>query len=85
MPKPKADKKWIQESITDVRFDEFYDLTGELGSGATSVVHKCIHKKTGKEWAVKIINKMVEKKVVRSEIGILLKLNHPNIVSCLFY
>lgn len=39
-------------------FDDFYELTGEiLGEGAYAKVQGCIHKETGKEYAVKTIIK----------------------------
>ncbi|XP_076312815.1 ribosomal protein S6 kinase alpha-5-like isoform X2 [Tachypleus tridentatus] len=62
-------------------FFQNYDLImkeGLLGDGSFSVCRKCIHKSTGKEYAVKIISRRVDS---RREIK-LLKLcqNHPNIV-----
>ncbi|KAK2163447.1 hypothetical protein LSH36_79g05005 [Paralvinella palmiformis] len=72
---------WVKESIRDRQFTEFYDIGKELGSGATSQVFKCQHKGTGKEWAVKMIEKTGNlKKAVNTEIGILLKISHPNII-----
>nr|QCF40892.1 calcium/calmodulin-dependent protein kinase type IV-like [Onchidium reevesii] len=71
---------WIAESIKDTKFEDVYDLGKELGRGATSVVHKCCVKGTDQAWAVKIMDKRVELKTIVTEIGILLKLNHPNIV-----
>lgn len=71
---------WIQESIKDEAFEDLYEVGKELGRGATSVVHQCQCKATGQKWAVKIVNKKVEKKIVRTEIGVLLKMNHPNII-----
>jgi calcium/calmodulin-dependent protein kinase-4 len=71
---------WIEESIKDRAFGEFYALGKELGKGATSVVYRCQHIGTQQHWAVKIINKKVEKKIIRTEIGVLLRLQHPNII-----
>lgn len=48
--------------------------------GATSCVFKCDQKGTDNHWAVKIINKNVDKKVVCSEIGILLRLSSPYVI-----
>jgi len=71
---------WIEESIKDKTFHEFYQLDKELGKGATSVVYRCLHVGTKQPWAVKVINKKVEKKIIRTEIGVLLRLKHPNII-----
>lgn len=71
---------WIKESIKETSFESVYELKKELGRGATSVVYECENKASGYKWAVKIINKKIEKKIVCTEIGILLKLNHPNII-----
>ncbi|XP_074650027.1 calcium/calmodulin-dependent protein kinase type IV-like isoform X2 [Tubulanus polymorphus] len=62
--------------------DKYYEIGKELGRGATSVVYKCIEKGTNKAWAVKCIEKKgkIDRKIIRSEIGILLKLKHPNMI-----
>ncbi|GFO06626.1 calcium/calmodulin-dependent protein kinase type iv-like [Plakobranchus ocellatus] len=71
---------WIAESIKDRSFEEHYDLGKELGRGATAIVHKCTLKGTDQAWAVKIMDKRMEHKTVMAEVGILLRLDHPNIV-----
>ncbi|XP_059139408.1 calcium/calmodulin-dependent protein kinase type IV-like [Physella acuta] len=71
---------WLSESIKDKRFEDQYDLGKELGRGSTAVVYKCTVKGTDQAWAVKIIDKRVEHKTVLTEVGILLRLDHPNIV-----
>ncbi|XP_069043216.1 calcium/calmodulin-dependent protein kinase type IV isoform X1 [Lepisosteus oculatus] len=48
--------------------------------GATSVVYRCRQKGTQKPYAVKMLKKTVDKKIVRTEIGVLLRLSHPNII-----
>lgn len=60
--------------------EDFYEIGKELGRGASSVVKLCIQRGTDAEFAVKIIKKNVATKIVRTEIGILLRLKHPNIV-----
>lgn len=80
MGKEKGFDSWIKESIKDKSFEDTYTISKELGCGATSKVFKCIHNGTGQAWAVKIINKNVEKKVIRTEIGVLLKIQHPNVI-----
>ncbi|XP_069748889.1 calcium/calmodulin-dependent protein kinase type IV isoform X4 [Narcine bancroftii] len=52
----------------------------ESGWGATSVVFQCRQKGTQKSYAVKMLKKTIDKKIVRTEIGILLRLSHPNII-----
>uniref|UniRef100_A0A8D3CGX6 Calcium/calmodulin-dependent protein kinase type IV n=1 Tax=Scophthalmus maximus TaxID=52904 RepID=A0A8D3CGX6_SCOMX len=48
--------------------------------GATSVVYRCEEKQTQKPFAVKVLKKTIDKKIVRTEIGVLLRLSHPNII-----
>ncbi|XP_017599305.1 PREDICTED: calcium/calmodulin-dependent protein kinase type IV [Corvus brachyrhynchos] len=50
------------------------------GRGATSVVFSCQEKGTGAPYAAKILKKTIDKKIVRTEIGVLLRLSHPNII-----
>ena len=71
---------WVRESIKDKPFEEFYEIVREIGRGATSVVHECQHRGTGQRWAVKVITKKVDQKIIRSEIGILLKISHPHVI-----
>ncbi|KAM3846605.1 calcium/calmodulin-dependent protein kinase type IV isoform 2-T2 [Vipera latastei] len=70
---------WIDGSNRDTLTD-YYDLESELGRGATSTVYRCRQKGTQKPFAVKILKKTVDKKIVRTEIGVLLRLSHPNII-----
>lgn len=64
--------------------DEFYELGKEIGRGGFSVVVEGISKKTGEKFAIKCIKKtMVEGddiKLLRREIKIMKKVNHPNIL-----
>uniref|UniRef100_A0AAR2LRZ3 Calcium/calmodulin-dependent protein kinase type IV n=1 Tax=Pygocentrus nattereri TaxID=42514 RepID=A0AAR2LRZ3_PYGNA len=48
--------------------------------GATSVVFRCEEKQTEKPYAAKVLKKTIDKKIVRTEIGVLLRLSHPNII-----
>jgi len=77
---PGSKGYWLEESIKDHQFEDIYEIDKELGKGATSVVHKCNAKGTKNHWAVKVIKKSVEKKIACTEIGVLLKLKHPNII-----
>jgi|AntRauTorckE5430_2_1112549.scaffolds.fasta_scaffold02228_2 calcium-dependent protein kinase len=56
-----------------------------LGYGITGVVRKCTHKKTGAEFALKTLSlKQIETALgleqLKEELGILMQLDHPNIV-----
>ncbi|XP_070541852.1 calcium/calmodulin-dependent protein kinase type IV-like [Ptychodera flava] len=75
-----AHEYWISQSIKDTTFDHYYGLGKELGRGATSVVYRCEQLGTGKPFAVKNLPKNVDKKIIRTEIGVLLKLKHPNVI-----
>ena len=61
-----------------------YEIGKQLGEGRFSIVKSCIHKKTGVERAVKIIDKDVmeaeEKELIRTEISILKLVHHKNII-----
>uniref|UniRef100_A0A6I8MY27 Calcium/calmodulin-dependent protein kinase type IV n=1 Tax=Ornithorhynchus anatinus TaxID=9258 RepID=A0A6I8MY27_ORNAN len=48
--------------------------------GATSVVFCCEDKGTREPYAAKILKKTIDKKIIRTEIGVLLRLSHPNII-----
>ncbi|XP_053423049.1 calcium/calmodulin-dependent protein kinase type IV isoform X2 [Nycticebus coucang] len=48
--------------------------------GATSIVYRCKQKRTQKPFALKVLKKTVDKKIVRTEIRVLLRLSHPNII-----
>ncbi|KAM9832672.1 calcium/calmodulin-dependent protein kinase type IV [Neosynchiropus ocellatus] len=71
---------WVDGSRRDGTVEEFYTLSSELGRGATSVVYRCEEKQTQKPYAVKVLKKTIDKKIVRTEIGVLLRLSHPNII-----
>nr|XP_033785016.1 calcium/calmodulin-dependent protein kinase type IV [Geotrypetes seraphini] len=73
---------WIDGSNKDT-LAHYYELESELGRGATSVVYRYRQKGTQKPYAVKMLKKTVDKKIVRTEIGVLLRLSHPNIIKLL--
>ena len=53
----------------------------KINSGSFSVCHRCIHRKTAIEYAVKIMN--IIQKDPQEEIEILLRHSqHPNIITC---
>ncbi|NWT56305.1 KCC4 kinase, partial [Erythrocercus mccallii] len=78
-PGSTAPDYWIDGSIKDT-LAHYFELESELGRGATSIVYRCRQKGTQKPYAVKMLKKTVDKKIVRTEIGVLLRLSHPNII-----
>ncbi|XP_053145558.1 calcium/calmodulin-dependent protein kinase type IV-like [Hemicordylus capensis] len=77
---PPGDEYWIEGSRRDSTLQDFYLMGPELGRGATSVVYSCEEKGTHAQYAAKILKKTIDKKIVRTEIGVLLRLSHPNII-----
>ena len=79
--------KWV-ESIRKVvhysNLSELYEIKGPLGRGKFGLVKLGIHKESGREVAIKIINKKlvtpVDVQQVKSEIDILKIAKHPNII-----
>lgn len=63
------------------RFENEYALKERINVGSYSICHKCLHKKTGTLFAVKIMN--ILQKDPMEEIEIILRHNHhANIVRC---
>jgi len=66
---------------------DFYQFSDKdiIGDGKTTTVFKATHKKTGKQVAIKRINKLTlsknEEELLRNEVTTMKLLNHPNIVS----
>lgn len=79
MSKTSAEN-WIVESVKDVPFEDSYEWGLQLGSGATAKVYHCLRKADKKEFAVKVIEKKIDRKIVKTEIGALLRMQHPNIL-----
>jgi len=60
---------------------DHYDLGDQLGSGAYSVVVRATEKKTGRDWAIKIVNKESTKMDdMVAELAVMARLEHENIV-----
>jgi len=66
---------------------DFYDIKETLGKGKFGLVKSAVHKKTGKNVAVKVMSKQEmsadEMELQRSEIEILKMCQHPHIISLL--
>ncbi|KAJ3044362.1 hypothetical protein HDV00_002254 [Rhizophlyctis rosea] len=65
-------------------FEENYFLGKQLGVGSFATVKECTRKEDSKKFAVKIIDKLQirgKDDMIRSEISILKKIQHPNIIA----
>uniref|UniRef100_A0A8C4E0U2 non-specific serine/threonine protein kinase n=1 Tax=Dicentrarchus labrax TaxID=13489 RepID=A0A8C4E0U2_DICLA len=62
------------------QFSDAYEIKEDIGVGSYSICKRCLHKGTGMEYAVKIINKA--KRDPTEEVEILLRYGqHPNIIT----
>lgn len=72
------------DAVINEPIDDYYTLGKEIGRGGFSIVVEGTKKKTGEKFAIKCIKKtMVEGddiKLLRREIHIMKKVNHPNIL-----
>lgn len=61
---------------------EYFEFGETIGTGHFGCVKRAISKKSGKEWAVKIVrlHNEVDKDALRNEVNILKRLHHPHIV-----
>ena len=78
----------IKKAIGYVKFSDLYEMKEVIGKGKFGVVNLGIHRKTGQQVAIKILNKeniksTEDKELVQIEIGILKLCHHPNIVRLL--
>ena len=79
--------KWVEAIRKVVHYSnvsELYEIKGNLGKGKFGQVKLGIHKESGKQVAIKIINKKyvedMEFEEIKSEIDILKIAKHPNII-----
>ncbi|KAK3701431.1 hypothetical protein RRG08_015851, partial [Elysia crispata] len=80
MPVCKEQDFWVQQSTKEYSFESQYEIGKELGRGATSCVFKCQRRGLPKTWAVKVLLKNTHKRVTKADIGMLLGLDHKNLV-----
>ena len=77
--------KKCEENTSYTRIEDLYEFKEKLGAGHFGVVKRCVDKRSGKEYAVKIMtkNKIKDKdlKFLIQERNYLLLIKHPNIVS----
>uniref|UniRef100_A0A3B4XEI2 non-specific serine/threonine protein kinase n=1 Tax=Seriola lalandi dorsalis TaxID=1841481 RepID=A0A3B4XEI2_SERLL len=77
-PLPNAIVQQLHRSTS--QFSDAYEIKEDIGVGSYSICKRCIHKGTGMEYAVKIINKA--KRDPTEEVEILLRYGqHPNIIT----
>uniref|UniRef100_A0A668VGX4 non-specific serine/threonine protein kinase n=1 Tax=Oreochromis aureus TaxID=47969 RepID=A0A668VGX4_OREAU len=77
-PLPNAIVQQLHRSTS--QFADAYEIKEDIGVGSYSICKRCIHKGTGMEYAVKIINK--SKRDPTEEVEILLRYGqHPNIIT----
>ncbi|RLN52543.1 hypothetical protein BBJ29_005743 [Phytophthora kernoviae] len=71
----------IQHKYVD-NINEYFDFCSTIGTGHFGCVKHAVSKKSGKEWAVKVVklSNEVDKDALRNEINILKRLHHPQIV-----
>ncbi|XP_029384607.1 ribosomal protein S6 kinase alpha-3 isoform X2 [Echeneis naucrates] len=70
----------VQLHRSTSQFSDAYEIKEDIGIGSYSTCKRCIHKGTGMEYAVKIINKA--KRDPTEEVEILLRYGqHPNIIT----
>ncbi|XP_068172965.1 death-associated protein kinase 2a isoform X2 [Antennarius striatus] len=76
-------------SFKQQKFEDFYEIGEELGSGQFAIVKQCREKSTGLEFAAKFIKKRqsmassrgVRREEIEREVNILQQIQHPNIVT----
>ncbi|EEY59434.1 calcium-dependent protein kinase, putative [Phytophthora infestans T30-4] len=71
----------IQHKYVD-DINEFFHFNAIIGTGHFGCVKHAVSKKSGKEWAVKVValSNEVDRDALRNEINILKRLHHPQIV-----
>jgi calcium/calmodulin-dependent protein kinase I len=79
-PTPKIEKKINTEEFAGKKLTDFFDVGKELGRGAFAVVKVATHKKTGYEFAVKIIERGAADQNLIREIEVMKKVDHPNVI-----
>lgn len=74
----------IKKAIGYANLHDYYDLNESLGKGKYGLVKRGVHKKSGKEVAVKIVKKkelsLKDMELLKREIEVLKVCQHPNII-----
>ena len=77
--------KKCEENTSYIKIEDLFEFKEKIGQGNFGLVRKCIEKNTGKEYAVKIMDKNKIKKkdlqFIIQERNYMILIKHPNIVS----
>ena len=77
--------KKCEENTSYIKIEDLFEFKEKIGEGHFGLVKRCIEKSTGKEYAVKIMNKNKIKKqdlqFLIQERNYMVLIKHPNIVS----
>ena len=77
--------KKCEENTSYIKIEDLFEFKEKIGQGSFGLVRKCIEKNTGKEYAVKIMDKNKIKKkdlqFIIQERNYMILIKHPNIVS----
>ena len=78
-----AAKAHLKDCIGDI--NEYYDVLETIGRGSASVVYRGVHRSSGEQVALKVVNTLDEAKVAiaKAEFQLLQSINHPGIVRAL--
>lgn len=75
-------KDFVTQRVGEV--SDVYEIQGQLGAGGYGEVYACVHKETGIERAVKILDRSESSEEANEEVmqefSILKQLDHPNIM-----
>ncbi|KJH43130.1 kinase domain protein [Dictyocaulus viviparus] len=78
---PLINAKKIESIRSDVKFDQCYECSKQLGDGKFGKVYQVREKSSGQEFAAKVIRikKQADRQEVEREVSILTQLRHPRI------
>ena len=77
--------KKCEENTSYIKIEDLFEFKEKIGQGNFGLVRRCLEKSTGKEYAVKIMDKKKIKKkdlpMIIQERNYMILIKHPNIVS----
>ena len=77
--------KKCEENTSYIKIEDLFEFKEKIGQGNFGLVRRCLEKSTGKEYAVKIMDKKKIKKkdlpLIIQERNYMILIKHPNIVS----
>uniref|UniRef100_A0A674NST6 non-specific serine/threonine protein kinase n=1 Tax=Takifugu rubripes TaxID=31033 RepID=A0A674NST6_TAKRU len=80
---PEQEWCWLFSKVAFPPCSRRYTVGRTLGDGNFAVVRECVERSTGREYALKIINKgkcRGKEHMIQNEVAILRRVKHPNIV-----